>query len=65
MDITGAKALKERLGTEHEVEPQPARAEVDALHGALPVFQWLGVTPPARQAPLDDGSGGTAVASAA
>ena len=46
MDVAGAKALKERLRSEDEVEPRPARANVDAAAGALPVFHWLGVTPP-------------------
>ena len=65
MDIAGAKALKDRLRSDEEVEPQPARADVDVPEGALPVFQWLGVTPPERQAPPIDGDDETAVVSAA
>ena len=55
MDIAGAKALKERLRSDEEVEPQPARGEVEVAAGALPVFQWLGVSPPDRPAPAIEG----------
>jgi hypothetical protein len=55
MDIAGAKALKERLRSDEEGEPQPVRAAVDASANALPVFQWLGVSPPESQAPTIEG----------
>lgn len=55
MDIAGAKALRERLRSDEEIEPQPARVEVDVAAGALPVFQWLGVTPPEGAAPALEG----------
>ena len=55
MDIAGAKALKERLRSDGEGEPEPVRAEVDVSASTLPVFQWLGVTPPERAAPATEG----------
>jgi hypothetical protein len=55
MDIAGAKALKERLRSDEDVEPQRARSEADVEVGVLPVFQWLGVSPPKSQAPSIEG----------
>jgi hypothetical protein len=55
MDIAGAKALKERLRSDEEGEPESVRADVDVSANALPVFHWLGVTPPERPAPATEG----------
>jgi hypothetical protein len=46
MDVNGAKALKRRLGRNGDVEPQPARADIDLSEDAPPVYQWFGVRPP-------------------
>lgn len=54
MDVNGAKALKRRLGLNGDVEPQPARADVDLPEDAPPVYQWLGVSPPPPKAAADD-----------
>ena len=47
MDIAGAKALKERLGSNGTDETPPA--SVDVPEDAPPVYKWTGVTqvPPA------------------
>ena len=37
MDIVGAKALRERLGANGELERQPARADVEVSEDAPPV----------------------------
>jgi len=56
MDVNGAKALKRRLGPNGEVEPKPARADVDLPEGAPPVYQWLGLSRPALDAgPVGEG----------
>lgn len=46
MDIKGAKALKERLEANGEVERRPARVDADLPEDAPPVYQWLGVSQP-------------------
>lgn len=55
MDVNGAKALKKRLGLNGDVERQPARADVELPEDAPPVYQWLGVSRPSSEVPLDDG----------
>jgi hypothetical protein len=62
MDIAGSKALRERLGSKGEAEPQPAHADVEVPEDAPPVFQWFGVSPPERGAPPADADGGPLVA---
>ena len=57
MDIAGSKALRERLGSNGEAEPQPALADVEVPEDAPPVFQWFGVRPPERGAPPADADG--------
>jgi hypothetical protein len=49
MDIAGAKALKKRLGS-NGADEAPA-APVDVGEDAPPVYQWLGVSRPARETP--------------
>jgi hypothetical protein len=56
MDINGAKALKQRLGTNGTDEAPPFRADVDVAEDAPPIYHWTGVsqrpTPPAPE--VDD-----------
>ena len=63
MDITGAKALRERLGHKGTDEAPPASAEV--FEDAPPVYHWTGVSwPGTESSPLDaDGDGATQSAS--
>ena len=56
MDIAGAKALKERLGTSVTDETRPV--SVDVPEGAPPVFDWLGVSRPRVADTADDEPGG-------
>lgn len=56
MDINGAKVLKKRLGSNGEVEPRPARADVDLSDDAPPVYKWLGVSRPASVDPPAEGA---------
>ncbi|HET8556838.1 MAG TPA: hypothetical protein VFL58_05965 [Gaiellaceae bacterium] len=53
MDINGAKALKERLGTNaaEDVSPQ---ARPDVHEDAPPVYHWTGVSHPGSPADRDD-----------
>jgi hypothetical protein len=56
MDINGAKALKQRLGTNGTDEAPPFRADLDVAEGVPPVYHWTGVSQrPTSQAPeVDD-----------
>jgi hypothetical protein len=58
MDINGAKALKQRLGTNGTDEAPPFRADVDVdvAEDAPPVYHWTGVSqrPTARAPEVDD-----------
>ena len=54
MDIKGAKALKERLAKNGEVERRPDRREVDLPEDAPPVYEWFGVYQPRPDAPEED-----------
>lgn len=40
MDAKGARDLARRIGSNAELAPQPAPADVPA--GSLPVYQWFG-----------------------
>jgi hypothetical protein len=62
LDINGAKVLKKRLGPNGQFDPQPARGDADVTEDAPPVYQWLGVTPPASSERRgDDDEGATVV----
>lgn len=52
MDIAGAKALKERLGTNAVEESPPAPTDVP--EDAPPVYHWLGVGKAADTPPADE-----------
>lgn len=58
MDIAGAKALKERLGSNSADEAPPVSADADVPEDAPPVYQWVGVSKaepePQRAAPDDE-----------
>ena len=49
MDIAGAKALKERLGSNGTDDASPAPADVPA--DAPPVYHWVGVSNVPARAP--------------
>ena len=56
MDIAGAKALKQRLGSNGVDEARPAIVDVPA--DAPPVFRWVGVKQATPETPAtveDDG----------
>lgn len=59
MDIAGAKALKERLGSSAADEaPREADIAAEVPADAPPVYHWTGVSKPAAAAPEpveDDG----------
>jgi hypothetical protein len=48
MDITGAKTLKKRLDPNSEDEARGLSA--DGPEDALPVYRWLGISPPSSEA---------------
>jgi len=52
MDIAGAKALRERLGSKGAHVAPPV--SVDVPEGAPPVYHWLGVRQPASGNPPSD-----------
>jgi hypothetical protein len=52
MDIAGAKALKQRLGSKGTGEARPA--SVDVPEDAPPVYHWLGVKQQAPENPSLD-----------
>jgi hypothetical protein len=52
LDIAGAKALKQRLGSKGADVAPPA--SVDVPEDAPPVYQWLGVKRPAPENPSSD-----------
>jgi hypothetical protein len=54
VDINGAKELKQRLGTNGEVEPQPACLDVDLSEDAPPVYRWLGVSRSRLECPPEE-----------
>ncbi len=57
MDIAGAKALKERLGSKGTDEAPPVSTDADVPADAPPVYQWLGVSraaPETQPAVADD-----------
>jgi hypothetical protein len=58
MDINGAKALKQRLGTNGADEASPLRAEVEVevAEDAPPIYHWTGVSqrPSAGVPEVDD-----------
>lgn len=49
MDVKGAKALKERLGS--KVTDETPSASADVPEGAPPVYHWLGVSQSAPERP--------------
>jgi hypothetical protein len=51
MDIAGAKALKERLGSKGTDEAPPVSTDADVSEDAPPVYQWLGVSQAAPETP--------------
>jgi hypothetical protein len=56
MDIKGAKALKERLGSNGTDEAPSVSTDADVSEDAPPVYQWLGVSQevPETQPEADD-----------
>jgi hypothetical protein len=56
MDINGAKALKQRLGTNGTDEAPSFLADVDVAEDSPPVYHWTGVSqrPTARAPEVDD-----------
>jgi hypothetical protein len=67
MDIAGAKALRERLGSKGTDEAPPAPTDADVPEDAPPVYHWLGVsqaapeTPPAAADDEADARGSTSL----
>ena len=56
MDIAGAKALKQRLGSDGVEEAPPSADAVDVPADAPPIYHWTGVSkvPAARPAAAAD-----------
>jgi hypothetical protein len=67
MDIAGAKALKERLGSKGTDGVPPVSADADVPEDAPPVYHWLRVsqaapeTPPAGADDEEDARGSTSL----
>jgi hypothetical protein len=67
MDIKGAKALRERLGSKGTDESLPVSPGTGVAEDAPPVYQWLGVSQPASERPPvaadddEDASSGTSL----
>jgi hypothetical protein len=57
VDIAGAKALKTRLGVDEKTERGSTGVDVDVPDGVPPVYRWLGIAPPDRNARLEDAEG--------
>lgn len=53
MDINGAKALRDRLGSNGADEAPPPALDADIPEGAPPVYHWLGVPRAAETSPRD------------
>jgi hypothetical protein len=51
MDIAGAKALKERLGSKGTDGAPPVSADAEVPEDAPPVYHWLGVSQAAPETP--------------